>query len=53
MRYLLRSGRWRASDSAGARLCRGDAWRDLMLMPVPRSVIDEIAGRPLNERLHW
>ena len=25
---------------------------DLMLMPVPRSVIDEIAGRPAHERLH-
>ena len=25
---------------------------DLMLMPVPRSVIDEIAGRPSHERLH-
>ena len=25
---------------------------DLMLMPVPKSVIDEIAGRPLHERLH-
>jgi hypothetical protein len=25
---------------------------DLMLMPVPRAVIEEIAGRPLAERLH-
>ena len=25
---------------------------DLMLMPVPKNVIDEIAGRPLHERLH-
>ena len=25
---------------------------DLMLIPVPRSVIDEIAGRPTHERLH-
>ena len=25
---------------------------DLMLMPVPKNVIEEIAGRPLHERLH-
>ena len=25
---------------------------DLMLMPVPKTVIEEIAGRPLHERLH-
>ena len=25
---------------------------DLMLMPVPKNVIDEIAGRPQHERLH-
>jgi hypothetical protein len=25
---------------------------DLMLMPVPRSVVEEIAGRPAHERLH-
>lgn len=26
--------------------------RDLLLMPVPRAVIEEIAGRPSHERLH-
>jgi hypothetical protein len=25
---------------------------ELMLMPVPRSVLEEIAGRPIHERLH-
>ena len=25
---------------------------DLMLMPVPKTVIEEIAGRPPHERLH-
>ena len=25
---------------------------DLMLMPVPRNVVDEIAGRPAHERVH-
>lgn len=35
-------------------LAYADAMRasDMMLMPVPRTVIDEIAGRPLNERVH-
>jgi hypothetical protein len=25
---------------------------DLLLMPVPKTVIEEIAGRPAHERLH-
>jgi len=35
-------------------LAYADAMRDseMMLMPVPRHIIDEIAGRPLTERLH-
>ena len=35
-------------------LAYAEAMREsqMMLMPVPRAVIDEIAGRPLSERLH-
>jgi hypothetical protein len=35
-------------------LAYAEAMRDseLMLMPVPRAVIEEIAGRPAHERLH-
>jgi hypothetical protein len=52
MRHLIDPDRHEAAIPPALAYAEVMKENQLVLMPVPRAVIDEIAGRPMHELLH-